>query len=257
MSSETHTFAANKVNEFRLGFVYTHEKQNIAGPRLFEQYGIKGALNSPTITGLPDFAITSFSPLGTVGPGTLSIPSAGGGNYPSEKSGKVWEILDNFSWIHNRHSIKFGVDLSRVTLFVYATNSARPTLTFNGTYTGNGFSDFLLGDVYNATTSQQQLDTFIQHVVQGYVQDDWKVSKKLTLNIGLRYELPTPFTEEHNRQSNFVLDSGPCYLQLIVVPQNSKRATPASVPVRFAPITTISRRGLAWPTRPRTNWWSA
>lgn len=218
--SETHTLSANKANEFRLGFVYTLENQDISGPRLFDQYGIKGALDVPTIKGLPLFTITGLSNLGTAAPGASPIAAAGSGNFPSKKSGKIWQLLDNFSWTHDRHAIKFGVDSSRVTLFVYATNSARPTIAFNTSYTGVGLGDFLLGDVYQGNTSQQQLDTILQYVFNGYVQDDWKVSKRLTVNLGLRYELSTPFAEEHDRQSNFVLDAGPCYLQLIVPSQD-------------------------------------
>jgi hypothetical protein len=215
VASETHTFSPTKVNEFRLGFVYTLEYQDVNGPRLFDQYGIKGALDTPTIKGLPLFTITGLTNLGTAAPGTSPIAAAGSGNFPTRKSGKIWQLLDNFSWIHDRHTIKFGVDSSRATLFVYATNTARPTIAFNTTYTGVGLGDFLLGDVYQGSTSQQQLDTIIQYIFNGYVQDDWKVSKKLTVNFGLRYELSTPFAEEYNRQTNFVLDKGPCYLQLI------------------------------------------
>ncbi|MEO7144996.1 MAG: TonB-dependent receptor, partial [Bryobacteraceae bacterium] len=218
MLSETHTVSANKVNEFRLGFVYTLSNQDVLGPRLFDQYGIKGAFDTPKIKGLPTFTLTGFSQLGTpTALGAAPIAATGSGNFPAEKSGKIWQLLDNFSWVHDRHTLKFGVDLSRVTMFVYATNTARPTYTFNGTYTGSGVGDFLLGDVYTAATSQQQIDTIQQYIYSGYAQDDWKATNKLTVNFGLRYELPMPFIEAHDRQSNFVLDSGACYLQVVTV----------------------------------------
>jgi hypothetical protein len=251
--SETHTVSSNKVNEFRLGFVYTLEHQDISGPRLFDQFGIKGTLDTPTIKGLPLFTITGLSNLGTAGPGSSPIVASGSGNFPTKKSGKIWQLLDNFSWIHDRHAIKFGVDTQRDTLFVYATNSARPTIAFNTTYTGVGFGDFLLGDVFQGSTSQQQLDTILQYVFNGYVQDDWKVSKRLTFNLGLRYELSLPFAEEHDRQSNFVLDRGPCHLQLILVAQDSmcnagiSRAQVRTDTNNFAP-----RLGLAYQANDKT-----
>jgi hypothetical protein len=221
--SETHTVSTNKVNEFRLGYVYTLESADTIGPRLFDQFGIKGALDAPNIKGLPTFNVTGFSQVGT--PTTLGsapIPASGSGNRPVLKSGKVWELLDNFLWTHDRHAIKFGIDISRVTQFAKATNSARPAFTFNGTYTGSGLGDLLLGQVYSANTSQQQLLTIRQNVYDAYVQDDWKVSRKLTVNLGLRYELPTPFFEARDHQSNFVLDAGPCYFQLIPVSQRGQ-----------------------------------
>ena len=104
-------------------------------------------------------------------PGNTPIPASGSGNFPADKSGKVYQLLDNFSWIHNRHTTKVGVDLSRVTMYVYATNAARPNFQFNGVYTqnpqsragtGNAYADFLLGQVSNVSASQQQVDTIMQ-----------------------------------------------------------------------------------------------
>ncbi|MBI4909195.1 MAG: TonB-dependent receptor [Acidobacteria bacterium] len=217
MFSETHTVSSNKVNEFRIGFVYTGEDQDILTERLFEQYGIKGTVEAPRIKGLPQFTINGLSTLGTAGPGVAPIAATGSGNFPLEKSGKVWQLMDNFSWVKSRHTVKFGIDFSRVTMFAYATNSARPNFNFNSTYTGVGLGDFLLGFINTTAISQQQLDTLRQNIYNGYVQDDWKVSTKLTLNFGLRYELPTPFWEHLDRMSNFVLESGPCHYQIILV----------------------------------------
>jgi len=253
--SETHTLPPKKVNELRLGFVYSHNNEDVLGPRLFDQYGIKGALDTPKIKGLPVFAITGLSSLGTTGPGSIPIAATGSGNFPSRKSGKIWQLLDNFSWVRDRHTIKSGADLQRVTMFVYATNAARPTFTFNGTYTGIGLGDFLLGYINNTSTSHQQVDTIEQRIYNGYFQDDWKAANTLTLNFGLRYELPTPFVEEHDRQSNFVLDSGPCYLQQ----SRSRNEGRAGFLARSRARTlTTSRPGWAWRgRRPARPWFAA
>jgi hypothetical protein len=251
MVSETHTITTSMVNEFRLGQVFSVNNQDVLSPRLFDQYGILGTLNTPRVRGLPVFAITGFSSLGTTGPGTTPIAATGSGNFPSLKSGKVWQLLDNVSWVHDRHTIKFGADLERVTMYIYATNAARPTFTFNGTYTGNAFGDFLIGYINNTATSQQQNDTIQQGVYDAYLQDDWKATSKLTLNLGLRYELPTPFTEEYDRQSNFVLDAGPCYLKL-TTPANSGPCGVGRALVHTDYNNLAPRLGLAYQATPKT-----
>ena len=68
--SETHSFAPNVINDARFGFIFTHNQQDLFGERLFDQFGIKGALNEPRIKGLPNFSINSLSNLGTAAPGT-------------------------------------------------------------------------------------------------------------------------------------------------------------------------------------------
>jgi hypothetical protein len=252
MFSETHSFAPSVFNEFRFGRIYTHITQDIDDPRMFDEFGIKGALNEPKIKGLPQVNINSMSGLGTQNTGNSPIPATGSGNFPSEKSGKIYQLLDNVSWSRGRHALKFGVDLDRVTQYAYATNSARPVFAFNGTYTGIGLGDFLVGYVQNINTSaNQQLLTIRQNVYHAYAQDDWKATQKLTLNVGLRYEVTTPFWENHDKQSNLVLDSGPCYLQIVQVADASKcgvgRALIHGDHNNFAP-----RLGLAYQAAQRT-----
>ena len=91
MFSETHTVSPNKVNEFRFGFIYTHrESGHRSAPRLFDEYGIKGALDEPKIKGLPQFNINAHERTGHAEHRQLApSPATGSGNFPSEKSGKI------------------------------------------------------------------------------------------------------------------------------------------------------------------------
>ena len=111
MVSETHTLAANKVNEFRLGFVYTSENQDLFGPRLFEQYGIKGALEAPRIKGFrnsPSPASARLEPRRRELPPSRPRAAA---IFPGQDR-KDLAASGQLSWVHDRHTIKFGVDLS-------------------------------------------------------------------------------------------------------------------------------------------------
>ncbi len=229
--SETHTFGGTRVNEFRFGYVYTQMKQDLTVPRRFKEFGILGTLENEAIKGLPVFNINGLSSLGSPGSGNLPIPASGGTNFPIEKSGRIFQFIDNFSFVRNRHTFKAGVDIQQVTMFVYATNSARPNFTFNGVYTqnpqsragtGNSLADFMLGFTSASTVSSQQVSTLQQSVIQGFFQDDWKVSNKLTMNVGVRYEFSKPWVEANDQQANFVLDSGPCYGLLITVADRGK-----------------------------------
>ena len=147
MLSATHTISSSMLNELRFGAAYTDIQEDLFGERLFDQYGIKGAVNEPKVKGLPNFNIPGLTNLGTSPASVAPIPAAGSANYPNEKSGKIYQLLENFSWIHDRHAIKVGIDLKRITMFAYATNLARPKFVFDGSYTGIPFADFLLGYV--------------------------------------------------------------------------------------------------------------
>lgn len=224
VASESHVFTSTLLNEARIGYQETREQQNIVGARLFDQYGIIGAPNIPTVLGLPVFSISGFTSLGTTGPGSLQTAATGSGNLPVDKQGRTIQVNDNLTWQRGRHIFKFGFDYQEVTLFALSTLSARPTFSFSGVYTqdpqnrtttGNSVADFLLGYTNSSTVSTNSLTENRQHIYQGYVQDDWKVNSRLMVNAGLRYELPLPFYETSNHASDVITEPGPLYGTLL------------------------------------------
>ena len=212
--SESHIFSPKLLNEARVGYMETREKQNIIGTRLFDQYGIIGAPDYPNVLGLPTFAMSGLTTIGTTGPGILQTPATGSGNTPIDKQGRTIQVDENLTWQHGNHVLKFGFDWQQVTLYANSTLSARPNYNFNGVYTqnpqsrpgtGNPLADFLLGYTSSSTVSTRSDSESRQHIYDGYVQDDWRVTPSLTVNAGLRYELPLPFYETANHYANVIL----------------------------------------------------
>ena len=223
-ASESHVFTPTLLNEARIGYQETREKQTVLGPRLFDQYGIIGAPDLPQVTGLPTFAVTGLTTIGTTGPGTLQTSATGSGNLPIDKQGRTIQVNDNLTWQHGRHVLKFGFDFQQVTLYAKVTLSARPAYSFSGVYTqnpqsrtgtGSPLADFLLGYTSSSSVSTASDSESRQHIWQGYVQDDWKATSKLTVNAGLRYELPLPFYETSNHYADAILEPGPLYGTLL------------------------------------------
>jgi hypothetical protein len=231
-ASETHIFSPALVNEARIGYQHTWLIQQAYNTqRLFDQYGINGAYNDPTVLGLPTFAVAGLSILGTTGPGFLPTPATGSGNLPVDKEGRVIVADENLSWVHGRHTFKFGFDFQQVTLYGHVTLLARPNFAFSGVYTqdpqnpsstGASFADFLLGQSSNAQVSTRSLTNNRQHLYSSYAQDDWRVTSRLTVNAGIRYELPMPFYETNGHYANVITEPSALYGQLIQVADASK-----------------------------------
>jgi len=182
----THTLTPNLVNDFRLGrhFLntatlnpFTTSNQTSAGTNL----GIPG-FNGDSIynnPGIPDFNITGFNGL-----------NGSGSNWYQNDS--TVQLSEQISWSHGAHNVMAGAEFRRLATGRAAVNSARGTFTFNGTLTGYAPADFILGLPQSFATPGPEVRGRVAEWRDGFfVLDKWQVSRKLTVNYGLRYELPT------------------------------------------------------------------
>ncbi len=134
-----------------------------------------------------DFGITGWT--GAAG--------TGAGSLPNDRNG--FPIGDTLNYQFGNHSLKFGAQIERVQQY-YDYNAAYPNFSFNGTFSGDGLSDFLMGYFYQLTeASPEILNTrFTSWAFFG--QDNWKVNNRLSLDLGLRWEpwLPPHFVGPFN-----------------------------------------------------------
>jgi hypothetical protein len=132
----------------------------------------------------------------------------------------IYTLSDDVNWIRGKHSFKFGVLLNRFNEASQATNS------FNGQIIYNTFPDFLQGNplqVEFAPTFSTENRDFIFNTYGFYGQDDWRVTQRLTLNLGLRYEFMNTPHELNGRQSRQINDFTDPFTLGPVIQNNSLR----------------------------------
>ena len=115
-----------------------------------------------------------------------------------------FQYLNTTTWLTGGHGVKFGADimLPMNNEFVDVP-STRGNLAFTGQFTGNAVADFLLGYARGAELSNVHVVNQRRHSYAFFVQDDWRVGERLTLNLGLRYDFMSPSYEKDNRMANF------------------------------------------------------
>ena len=188
MASDTYMFSPNAINQLRVSVNKIDAQPAVTSGLTNDKYGINVPNSNPLAVGLPSIAISGFSGLGDA-----QQPFV-------QRNNDVYQLTDDFSWLRGKHSLKFGLDLRSEHMFIAFINRPNGDFTFGGTMTGNGFADFLLGlpQQFRYTT-QQAIQEGTGRTYAAYAQDEYRVSDRLTLNVGLRYELATPFVEAENR----------------------------------------------------------
>jgi hypothetical protein len=205
--TDTHTFGSSVVNDLRLNYTYGRFTRNF--PPGFDAIGGRNfstELGLPSLTagGLPEFI---------TGAGSIGWSQS----QQNENTEHTHNISNNTSWVRGNKTWKFGFDLLQQRLKTipmfgapggrYEFQRNRFLTNSNGAATGDGgieFAQFLLG-VYNQTTLRDSLIPYYYNwnSAAAYVQNDWKVRKNLTLNLGFRYSLQLPRTEKYDRQGAF------------------------------------------------------
>jgi hypothetical protein len=197
MASYTRTITPAMINEARFGFMHNNFYRTPQNSDLDPSTFIPGLPSPlPGLGGLPEVRINGFRGF---------IDLAGSGDRQ-----RNWELYDNLSWTRGGHSIKIGGEWQRASSLNRANLApARGAFRFDGRYTGNAFADFLLGYPFRTErpTSNPQVEPQNSRWA-AYIQDDWVVSPKLTLNLGLRYEYAGLFQNSFGDLANFDPDLG-------------------------------------------------
>ncbi len=199
VASYTRVLSKSTVNEARFGFNRMLAANNPPGNVPLGQ----SAASRFGLTGIP---VTSYSyaiPPVSVG----QFQTLGGSIYrPQHYISQVWQFLDDFTFLQGRHSLKFGYQYLRTTLNFLDLANPQGALGASGIYTNtNGFGapDLLLGDMSTASYESVTVPHTFQPSHSSYGQDTWRITDKLVLNYGLRYELFAPILERNNEVANF------------------------------------------------------
>jgi outer membrane receptor for monomeric catechols len=129
----------------------------------------------------------------------------------TDSRSRTTNIKEQLAWMKGAHTVKFGMEYLAGVYRRISNNNTWGTVSFNATATGNqtvavsgnSWHRSLLGVSSGASFRYPDDTTFQFPYYAWYIQDDWKVNRKLTLNLGLRYELPIPKRERNLRNSNF------------------------------------------------------
>lgn len=209
MLSETHLFTPTLTNEFR-GYNYMHTgflQPNANNPNLAASIGMGGIPGGPYNGGLPQMQVSGISNFGSPG------------YAPTKEYENVYQFLDNVTKTLGKHTIKAGVNFQSIRFSTLQPQASRGVYTYTGQFTsaldaqntGYGLADFAMDSQYNAQLSSIVNTRDSRWYYAAYAQDDWRMTRSLTLNLGVRWDYFQPYKELGGLQASFN-NTGPSYI---------------------------------------------
>ena len=207
----THLYSSNIISETRAGFTKAFLARQSDGDRFStnfaSQLGLKNLSPSPGDYTLPSVNLTGYAPgaptgtSGFVGYGLRIV-----------QNNIYYRLGETLTWIKDRHSFKFGGDISRLMIGYDQGTNQNGIFNFTGNFSGDAFGDYLLGIPNSAQGGLGSIGDFggvakysFGTTFQWFIQDDWRLTDRLTLNIGLRHEM---FLNWRGRLANTDLGTG-------------------------------------------------
>ena len=242
--SELHTFSTKLLNEFRFGYnrINAHRVEPNANTDVSGQFGLLGVPFQPGIGGLPSMCFLNYQCIGS------------SDFLPSVEKQNSFVLNENIIWIHGRHSFKFGTELRKEQFTIFQDSAPRGDMSFgpdfssnpgadqtNGSVGGDDIASFLLGVPDGASIVNLHGVDYHRNIFAFFGQDDVRVNDRLTLNLGLRYELFQPVTEGKNQMATFDFGTN----TLILPKGQNTQLTPAIA--SFLPVQATGSKGLVNP----------
>lgn len=206
----THTLSPNIVNDMRFG-------RNFFSSPSLNYFAVNNLTNAGTQLGIPGFnGDVAFADPGIPVMSISGFQGFGNASTNWYQDDSTWQGADQLSWTHGPHNIMAGVEFRKLETGRQATNDPQGVFNFTGQFSGYAPLDFMTGYMASDTSPGPEVRGLVAEWRDGFfVLDKWQVSRKLTINYGLRYELPTvPYTvngnaTELNPQQTVVVPSNP------------------------------------------------
>jgi len=214
-----HSFSSNMINTARFGYnhqFFSSNPDTAYGPNLQQQLGFQNTTTLPALFGIPVINLAE------------GYQNIGNGSFGTSDKHTSYQVVENLKWVKGKHTFTFGADIRRLREYEQDNYLGIGSISFNGGYTasnpknagsgspgpttGNPVADLLLGDTINLTPPAP-LGVDLLHVVgtnwNFFAEDDIRLSPRLTVNLGLRYEIPPNYHSTDNSSGwNFDFANG-------------------------------------------------